>query len=151
MRTYLSEIIFRIFHTYVVDDCDPSNATYKIDKGGQPITNDKLCAFSTDLVNLYRKFSVFSPSLSELSDIFISAAKKAEPFKVDKEEYEQKNTFDRIKHEEEKKKHILDKFFGNNDKDEKVENDSKDNSTYKNEDKEGFQLVKSKKYKGVKK
>jgi len=115
LRLCVSNLIFRFFRTYDVDEvrilkdgkkvtvCDPSTATYRV--GQSHRTNDRFVTFLTDLIKLYRFISQFSYELTEFVGPFKSAAiaakklrleykdaKKAEKFAAKKAELRAENT-----------------------------------------------------------
>lgn len=99
LRLCVSNLIFRFFRTYDVDEvrimkdgkkvkiCDPSTATYRI--GSNHRSNDRFVIFLTDLIKLYRFISQFSYELTEFVEPFKSAALAAKKLRL---EYKQTQT-----------------------------------------------------------
>jgi len=92
LRLCVSNLIFRFFRTYDVDEvrilkdgkkvkvCDPSTATYRI--GQTHRTNDRFVVFLTDLIKLYRFISQFSYELYEFVEPFKNAAAAAKKLRL---------------------------------------------------------------------
>jgi hypothetical protein len=87
LRLCASNLIFRFFRTYDVDEvrvlkdgkkvnvCDPSRATYRVD--GTQRSSAQFTTFLTDLIGLYRFISQFSYELTEFVEPFKTAAMTA--------------------------------------------------------------------------
>ncbi len=93
LRLCVSNLIFRFFRTYDVDEtrilkdgkkvkvCNPSRATYRVD--GTNRTSEQFVTFLADLIQLYRFISGFSYELTEFLEPFKSAAIAAKKLRLE--------------------------------------------------------------------
>ncbi len=93
LRLCVSNLIFRFFRTYDVDEvrilkdgkkvkvCNPSNATYRLD--GSNRTSQQFVTFLSELIQLYRFISGFSYELTEFVEPFKSAAIAAKKLRLE--------------------------------------------------------------------
>ena len=93
LRLCVSNLIFRFFRTYDVDEvrilkdgkkikvCNPSSAVYRID--GSQRTSQQFVTFLVELISLYRFISQFSYELTEFVEPFKSAAIAAKQLRLE--------------------------------------------------------------------